>query len=121
MLGNASWVFVVPNLFKRLESSGHVFLVSLERHILRNYVFLYAIENNKSLPIGTIDVGLFDSSSYDKDVDYETDDAFWEEDVIHNEDSVTLDSSLAVLDALRDESDFRAQAERIYKAVRGEI
>ncbi len=111
--------FCRTNLFKRLESSGHVFLVSLERHILRNYVFLYAIENNKPLPIGTIDVGLFDSNSYDKEVDYETDDAFWDEDVIQNEDSVTLDSSLAVLDALRDESDFLAQAERIYRQYEG--
>ena len=31
--------FCRTNLFKRLESSGHAFLLSVERHILRNFVF----------------------------------------------------------------------------------
>ena len=44
--------FCRTNLFKRLESSGYSFLLSLRRHILRNYVFVYAIENNLPLPIG---------------------------------------------------------------------
>jgi superfamily II DNA or RNA helicase len=44
--------FCRTNLFKRMESSGFSFLISLSRHILRNYVFLYAIQNNLPLPIG---------------------------------------------------------------------
>ncbi len=36
--------FCRTNLFKRLESSGQVFIQSVERHILRNYIFLHAIE-----------------------------------------------------------------------------
>lgn len=44
--------FCRTNLFKRLESSGYSFLLSLSRHILRNYIFIYACENNKPLPIG---------------------------------------------------------------------
>lgn len=44
--------FCRTNLFKRLESSGFSFLISLARHILRNEVFVYAIENGLSLPIG---------------------------------------------------------------------
>ena len=36
--------FCRTNLFKRLESSGHAFILSIERHILRNYIFLHAIE-----------------------------------------------------------------------------
>ncbi len=40
------------NLFKRLESSGYSFLLSLARHILRDHLFLYAIENGWPLPIG---------------------------------------------------------------------
>jgi superfamily II DNA or RNA helicase len=40
------------NLFKRLESSGYSFLLSLARHLLRDHIFLYAIENNWPLPIG---------------------------------------------------------------------
>lgn len=44
--------FCRTNLFKRLESSGFSFLVSLARHVLRNHVFIYAIENGYPLPIG---------------------------------------------------------------------
>jgi superfamily II DNA or RNA helicase len=59
--------FCRTNLFKRLESSGHSFLVSVERHILRNYVYLYAFENSLPLPIGTQDVGLLDPWANDQD------------------------------------------------------
>lgn len=44
--------FCRTNLFKRLESSGFSFLISLARHVLRNEVFIYAIENGLPLPIG---------------------------------------------------------------------
>lgn len=44
--------FCRTNLFKRLESSGFSFLMSLSRHILRNYVFFYAVQNNLPVPIG---------------------------------------------------------------------
>ncbi len=44
--------FCRTNLFKRLESSGFSFLISLSRHILRNYVFFYAIQNKLPVPIG---------------------------------------------------------------------
>ena len=61
--------FCRTNLFKRLESTGQVFIQSIERHILRNYVFLHAIENDKPLPIGVQDVGLLDARIYDEDSD----------------------------------------------------
>lgn len=57
------------NMFKRLESSGHAFVLSLERHILRNFICLHAIENDLPLPIGTQDMGLLDSWSNDEDSD----------------------------------------------------
>ncbi len=44
--------FCRTNLFKRLESSGFSFLISLARHVLRNEIFIYAIENGLPLPIG---------------------------------------------------------------------
>jgi len=44
--------FCRTNLFKRLESSGLSFLISLARHVLKNQVFIYAIENKLPLPIG---------------------------------------------------------------------
>jgi superfamily II DNA or RNA helicase len=44
--------FCRTNFFKRMDSSGLSFLISLYRHILRNTVFIYAIDNQLSLPIG---------------------------------------------------------------------
>lgn len=61
--------FCRTNLFKRLESSGSAFLQSVERHILRNFIFLYAIENEKPLPIGTQGPEILDSRIYDEDAD----------------------------------------------------
>jgi len=61
--------FCRTNLFKRLESGGFAFLLSIERHIVRNFVFLYAIQNNEPLPIGTQDVGALDTRSVDEDSD----------------------------------------------------
>lgn len=63
--------FCRTNLFKRLESSGAAFQQSIERHILRNYVFLHAIEGGLPLPLGTQDAGLLDTGNYDEDVDDE--------------------------------------------------
>jgi hypothetical protein len=61
--------FCRTNLFKRLESGGYVFLQSLERHLLRNYIFLHAIETHQPLPIGTQAAELLDARVYDDDAD----------------------------------------------------
>jgi len=61
--------FCRTNIFKRLESSGHSFILSLERHILRNFICLHAIEKGLPLPIGTQDMGLLDASANDEDSD----------------------------------------------------
>ena len=61
--------FCRTNLFKRLESSGHSFLLSVRRHILRNYIFLHALENGLPLPVGTQDSALFDTRAEDHDSD----------------------------------------------------
>ena len=57
------------NLFKRLESSGHCFLLSLERHALRNLVYVHAIEHGLDLPIGTQDSSLLDTAVSDIDIE----------------------------------------------------
>ena len=59
--------FCRTNLFKRLESSGAAFQLSVERHLLRNYVFLHAIRNGLPLPIGTQDAEMLDSRFTDED------------------------------------------------------
>lgn len=63
--------FCRVNLFKRLESSGHAFILSLERHVLRNHIFLHAIDNNLPLPVGTQDFGLLDEHGLDENEDDE--------------------------------------------------
>lgn len=55
------------NLFKRLESSGEAFIESLDRHILRNYIFQYALEHNLPLPVGTQDATTLDPAFKDAD------------------------------------------------------
>ncbi len=61
--------FCRTNLFKRLESSGKAFLQSVDRHILRNYIFLYAIENDEPFPIGGLDASMLDTRFSDADTD----------------------------------------------------
>ncbi|WP_345268489.1 helicase-related protein [Nibrella viscosa] len=61
--------FSRTNLFKRLESSGQAFLLSLARHILRNAVFIHAIDNNLPLPIGKSIVNQLDGYLEDTDTD----------------------------------------------------
>ena len=65
--------FCRTNLFKRLESSGHAFLLSIGRHILRNYVYIYALENKLPLPIGPQESNLLDEFLDDEDLEQPTD------------------------------------------------
>jgi Helicase conserved C-terminal domain/PLD-like domain len=91
-------------LFKRLESSGSAFIQSVERHILRNYVYLHAIEQGQPVPVGTQDAGLLDSRIYDEDSI--TSEMFDEE----NEDETPEESSVS----LRTEDAFKARAAEVY-------
>jgi Helicase conserved C-terminal domain len=106
--------FCRTNLFKRLESSGHVFIESLQRHILRNYVFLYALDNKLPLPIGTQDAALLDTRTNDEDVDradffdVPLEDESVEEMVDNRADGHALNS-------LRTEADFQQSAKQIYQ------
>lgn len=61
--------FCRTNFFKRLESSGHAFLLSVRHHIQRNFIYLHALESGLPLPIGTQDSTLFDTRSDDHDSD----------------------------------------------------
>ena len=81
--------FCRTNLFKRLESSGQAFIQSVDRHILRNYIFLHAIENDEPLPIGSQDAGMLDSRFEDRD----TDDANLILDASGDDDDMQLDST----------------------------
>ncbi|MBW2089990.1 MAG: NgoFVII family restriction endonuclease, partial [Deltaproteobacteria bacterium] len=61
--------FCRTNLFKRLESSGYAFLLSLSRHILRNFIYIYAIENKLPCPIGSQESGILSEFMSDIDLD----------------------------------------------------
>ena len=50
--GNVSG-FVRIGLFKRLSSSGHSFILSLQRQRARNELFVYAIDNGLDVPLGS--------------------------------------------------------------------
>jgi len=102
--------FCRTNLFKRLESSGEAFQQSIERHILRNYVFLHAIEHSLPVPLGTQDSGLLDAGNYDEDVDDEAATAeFFEDD---NGDGQPARQGVA----LRGVDDFKRRAAELYEA-----
>lgn len=108
--------FSRTNLFKRLESSGYAFLLSVERHILRNHVFLYALENNLPLPIGTQDPALLDVRFEDEDKDGDLGDLF---DIESTElDEETEDTEAEQQSGLRKEVDFKREAQRVYEQYR---
>ena len=100
--------FCRTNLFKRLESSGHAFLLSVERHVLRNFIFLHALENDLPLPIGTTDAGLLDPQSFDEDAEQSIGNAFDEE--AGDDENEESDETAA----LRTEKEFRNAAAAIY-------
>ena len=100
--------FCRVNLFKRLESSGAAFLQSIERHILRNYVFLHAIEQSLPLPIGTQDAAMLDARIQDEDADA----LMGTLDILddgNDEEAMSLEAA-----ALRTEADFRRRAADVY-------
>jgi hypothetical protein len=105
--------FCRTNLFKRLESSGQAFVQSVERHILRNYIYLHAIEKNKPLPIGTQDAGLLDARVYDEDADAVV--GLFDEDDEQNGNVPAAGSSL------RTEKDFKQRAAEIYAEYEGQF
>lgn len=105
--------FCRTNLFKRLESSGEAFQQSLERHVLRNYIFLHAIENDLPLPLGAQDAGLLDTANYDGDIDDQSADAelFSEDEDEKTQEAETLD--------LRDVAAFKIRAAETYRLYAG--
>lgn len=108
--------FCRTNLFKRLESGGSAFLQSITRHILRNYVFLHAIENGFDLPIGTQGAELLDTQSNDEDDEIvlpgtlDEDDASTEGMTIVDDATTTSEPITAY-----SESFFKKQAAEIYQ------
>ena len=104
--------FCRTNLFKRLESSGAAFLQSVERHVLRNYVFLHAIRNGLPLPLGTQDAEMLDSRFTDEDAD-QAKGALFDPDDDDQEEAVEKTGGAWTA------SDFEARAAKIYGEYEG--
>jgi superfamily II DNA or RNA helicase len=98
--------FCRTNLFKRLESSGQAFLQSVQRHILRNFVYLHALEREDRLPIGTQDAAQLDTRVTDEDDGASTGSLFDDDDGGAENGSDTS--------ALRNEEDFKRRAAEVY-------
>ena len=114
--GNRLMGFCRTNLFKRLESSGQAFIQSVERHVLRNYVYLHAIEHDQLVPVGTQDSGLLDARVCDEDAD--APDTGSNEELI-DDDNGNGDPKKAVsVLQLRTEDDFRGRAAEVYAEYR---
>ena len=105
--------FCRTNLFKRLESSGAAFLGSLERHILRNHVFLHALHHGLPLPIGTQDAEMLDSRFTDADAD-ETPAALLDPEN-DDDDAPETAGSDTVAAARRTDADFEQRAAAVYE------
>jgi len=97
------------NLFKRLESSGHSFLLSLQRHSLRNLVFIYAIDNGLDLPIGTQDSAILDTATSDSDADSDVQALAFDPETEENQDEVDPVAKSAM-------SELMAQAKAVYES-----
>lgn len=106
--------FSRTNLFKRLESSGYAFLLSLERHILRNYIFLHALENHLALPLGTQDASLLDARFEDEDKDGDLGDLFDIENTDLDEETAEQTENDETI-GLRSVADFQREAARAYE------
>lgn len=91
--------FCRTNLFKRLESSGHAFLLSVSRHALRNYVFLHALAHDLPIPIGSQEAALLDAVTDELDFEQLSSDS---------------DAETSKQWLLHD-ADYRAQAEQLYQ------
>jgi len=98
--------FCRTNLFKRLESSGQAFLQSVERHVLRNFVYLHAIQAGLPVPIGTLDAGSLDSRIYDEDTEWG---------LAGEEDEDDGAGAVRETRPLRTEDDFRRRAEEVHR------
>lgn len=112
--GNRLMGFCRTNLFKRLESAGPAFLLSIERHVLRNFIVLHALENGLDIPLGAQGAELLDTRYYDEDPD-DTLAPAADEDNGEN----TAERVAPFANHLRTEAEFRARAAEVYAAYAG--
>jgi superfamily II DNA or RNA helicase len=112
--GNRLMGFCRTNLFKRLESGGPAFIQSLERHILRNFVFLHALEKELPLPIGPQGAEILDAKLGDQDLD-----DLFTGDAEDAEDNGDAKGDVALF--MSSEAEFRKRATEVYQRYSTEL
>jgi len=103
--------FCRTNLFKRLESAGPAFILSVERHILRNFIVLHALENDLDVPLGTQGAELLDTRHYDEDPDG----------LLASDEGDEEADDATTSNGLRSEADYRQSAAQAYAAYGGAL
>lgn len=104
--------FCRSTFFKRMDSSGYAFLLTLYRHALRNMVYVYAIENGHSLPIGdgnTMPEGFLDDQDWNSDP-FSDGDQDWAD---------TSDTRYDLMDIPTDLDSYRQRAKEYYGILEG--
>src|SRR5258707_10208399 len=109
-------VFCRTTLVKRLESGGRAFIQSVERHILRNLVYLHAIEAGLDLPLGTQDAALLDARTNDED-----EEALLPETAEENEGATSTLDEIKMAASLDSEATFRRRAAEVYAQYTGPL
>ncbi len=102
--GHRTKGFCRTNLFKRLESCGFAFILSIHRLILRNYIVEYAANNGLPIPIGgsAVSIEIDDKSNSEFD-EYGDKDA---------DSDINVESSKVYY-----EEDFRKRAKELYEEI----
>jgi len=88
--------FVRTGLFKRLSSCGNSFVISLQRHLARNEMWLYAINNGLPIPVGSVLESMLDAGDGQ---------------ITTNEEDEDLDS-LAIKESGRPQQDYETLKEK---------
>ena len=97
--------FCRTNLFKRLESSGPAFLLSIRHHIARNLMFIVAMEKNCPLPIGSFDI----------EMESEADEIEESDRITYSDEGVQYENSKSEFESHFDLSSMRKFAEEQYQ------
>lgn len=104
--------FCRTGLFKRLESSAFAFFQSVQRHILRNFIFIHALENDLELPIGSQGAEFLDGRLFDEDIEETTRNEILD---LEEEDNRGHNKATGFI---FEESEFRDRAQTVYSAYR---
>lgn len=114
--------FCKSTFFKRIDSSGYSFLLTVSRHILRNTTFLYAIRNGLKLPVSD-ENSLPDDFLEDQDMnriyhhDVTEDTTFMSKNLFEQDEGERIENNL--LNIPSDKNIYEKLGERFYNSLLG--